>query len=67
MTQVTLEQVRAKGLKALANELGTVGMIRFIQLFDTGRGDYSRDRHKRLAKKSVRQMAEAIKRRRKTG
>lgn len=29
-------------------ELGLVGMIRFMQQFETGYGDYSRDRHQWL-------------------
>ena len=53
MTTMTLEQVRAKGLKALAEELGPVGMARFLQLAETGRGDYSRERHSRIGKRSV--------------
>jgi hypothetical protein len=39
MTRTTMEQIRAKGLKALAEELGPVGMVRFLQLFENGRGD----------------------------
>ncbi len=30
---------------ALARELGIVGMVRFLQQFETGHGDYSKDRH----------------------
>ncbi len=64
MTPATLEEIRAKGLKALAEELGHVGMVRFLQMFETGRGDYSKQRHKLLGKRSVRALAEEIKRRR---
>lgn len=66
MTQATLEQIRAKGLKALADELGPVGMVRFLQQFETGRGDYSRERRHRLAGQSVRTLVAEIKCRRKS-
>jgi hypothetical protein len=42
---LTLEQIRKKGLAALRRELGKAGMIRFLQQFETGTGDYSRERH----------------------
>lgn len=42
---MTLMQIRAVGLAALLRELGPVGMIRFLQQYETGSGDYSRDRH----------------------
>ena len=40
----TLNELRVRGIDALRRELGTVGMIRFIQQFDSGRGDYTEDR-----------------------
>lgn len=43
---MTREQVREMGLKALTQRLGTVGMIRFLQQFDPGQGDYTRERKK---------------------
>ena len=42
---MSLEQIRIAGMEALARELGTVGMVRFLQQFETGHGDYSKDRH----------------------
>jgi hypothetical protein len=41
----TLEQIRLRGLKALSKELGPVGLVRFLQQFETGEGDYTVDRH----------------------
>ena len=41
----TLEEVRTKGLLALRNELGVSGMIRFLQIFSNGSGDYAKERH----------------------
>lgn len=45
---MSLEQIRIAGMEALARELGVVGMVRFLQQFETGHGDYSKDRHKWL-------------------
>ena len=41
----TPEQIRVAGLHALHSALGLVGMIRFLQQYETGYGDYSKDRH----------------------
>ena len=40
----TLEQIRREGLEALRERLGRAGMIRFLQQFETGDGDYAEDR-----------------------
>lgn len=37
----TLDDIRREGLKALRERLGTTGMVRFLQLFDGGSGDYA--------------------------
>jgi hypothetical protein len=42
---LTPEQIRLKGLEALRRELGQTGMIRFLQQFEHGSGDYARERH----------------------
>ncbi len=41
----TLNEIRRDGLAALRRELGRAGMIRFLQQFETGSGDYARERH----------------------
>ena len=41
----TLEQIRTEGLEALRQRLGRADMIRFLQQFETGQGDYSSERH----------------------
>ncbi len=43
-----IEQIREDGINALSQKLGPDGMIRFIQQFDSGRGDYTKDRHTML-------------------
>ncbi len=65
MSKMTLEQVRLAGLEALARDLGSVGMARFLQQFETGQGDYTAERHTWLGKRTVRELAEEIGRQRK--
>jgi hypothetical protein len=62
---MTLEQIRLAGLEALARELGPVGMIRFLQQFNNGKGDYSKERHKWLDKLDVTAAAKDIQEQRK--
>jgi hypothetical protein len=57
----TLEQIRLVGLEALSRELGPVGMIRFLQQFETGHGDYSSDRHQWLDHLSLDDLVDQIK------
>ena len=45
VASMTPEQVRQAGMQALARALGPAGLIRFLQQFERGSGDYSRDRH----------------------
>jgi hypothetical protein len=42
-------QLRQQGIEALVQALGAVGMVRFLQQFDQGSGDYTRDRPSTLA------------------
>lgn len=57
---MTPQQIRVAGLAALARELGLVGMIRFMQQFEIGQGDYSKDRHQWLDQYSVDDIAEMV-------
>lgn len=43
MTQ-TLDEIRRHGLEALRSRLGRAGMIRFLQQYTTGEGDYTQSR-----------------------
>jgi len=64
MTTMTLNEIQQTGLAALSRELGPVGMIRFLQMFETGYGDYSQERSLWLKEQSVEDIAQRIKRRR---
>ena len=55
----TLEEIRRRGLEALRRELGRAGMIRFLQQFETGSGDYARDRHSWVDQSSLNQIRAA--------
>lgn len=57
---MTFDQIKIEGLKALERQLGPYGMIRFLQQFETGRGDYTKERHKWLKETSVETLAEKI-------
>lgn len=58
--------IRKLGLKALAESLGPVGMARFIQQYETGSGDYTKERVKWLKDMDVKTLVKEIKGRRKT-
>ena len=62
---MTLEQIRIAGMAALTRELGVVGMIRFMQQFEIGQGDYSKDRHQWLDGQDVDMIAKRIQEKRK--
>lgn len=55
-----MEQIRSAGLDALARELGTVGMVRFLQQFESGHGDYAVERHDWLGNSTVDALAREI-------
>lgn len=59
-------EIRTVGFEALLRELGPAGAIRFIQQYETGQGDYTRDRKKLLPKKSVREIGEEIMKKRRS-
>jgi hypothetical protein len=57
---MTAEQIRHIGLQALGRDLGPDGMIRFLQQFETGWGDYTEERHQWLQKTNVKDLADKI-------
>ena len=58
---MTLEQIRLAGLRALSRDLGPVGLVRFLQQFETGYGDYTASRHRWLGGHTVRELASELK------
>lgn len=63
---MSLEQIRIAGMEALARELGIVGMVRFLQQFETGHNDYSKDRHKWLDDQDMDAVVKRIQEKRKS-
>jgi hypothetical protein len=51
--QRTLDEVRQEGLQALRERLGRADMLRFLQQFETGSGDYSRQRREWVDKLTI--------------
>lgn len=45
---MTLEQIREQGLAVLRQHLGIVGMVRFLQQTEVGRGNYTEERNQWL-------------------
>jgi hypothetical protein len=57
---MTPDQLRKEGFKALGRHLGPDGMIRFLQQFETGSGDYTKERHHWLKETSVDALGKEI-------
>jgi hypothetical protein len=56
----TLDEIRRHGLEALRRKLGRTGLVRFMQQFTTGEGDYTRLRQEwvdRLSLDELRELA----------
>lgn len=57
---LSLSQIRKLGIEALAKALGPIGMVRFIQQFEVGRGDYTKERTRRLHRMSIQNIVQGI-------
>ena len=58
---MTPNELKKKGIEALTNALGPVGMAKFLQQFDLGSGDYTKDRKKWLGAETIKSITEEIK------
>lgn len=56
----TLHEIRKMGYSALARELGPYGLLRFLQQYEAGSGDYTRDRHLWLGDPTLNEIVEQI-------
>ena len=63
---MTANQIQQIGIEALLGKLGPVGMIRFLHQFESGKGDYSVDRHQWLTVPDVETLVLSIRQARKT-
>ena len=60
IAKMSPDEIRTVGMKALVRDLGPAGLIRFLQQFDTGSGDYSFERHEWLPKSGATELAQRI-------
>lgn len=60
-TYQTEQEIQRQALEALRNSLGVVGLIRFIQQYDKGQGNYTLDRQAWQQSYSVDSLFAAIK------
>ena len=56
-----LSNIRRRGIEALTEKLGSVGMVEFIRQFDSGYGDYTRERREWLDDSDVQSIGKQIK------
>ena len=61
----TTSEIRKEGIRALTKTLGPVDMARFIQSFETGSGDYTKERHEWLPDNPDEVKARLLKRQKK--
>lgn len=54
-------QIRQLGIEALAQALGPVGMVRFLQQFETGSGNYTQSRDELLGDATIEDTLAQIK------
>ena len=57
--------IRKLGIEALSKALGPVGMARFLQQYEIGVGDYTKDRDLWLKGEDIKSVVSEIKRKRK--
>jgi hypothetical protein len=56
----TLDEIRYEGLDALRQRLGRADMIRFLQQFETGDGNYAQQRHAWVDQTTLEQIKQAL-------
>ena len=59
---MSINQIREVGLEVLTKALGPVGMVRFLQQFERGAGDYTKNRDKWLSGITLQKILKEIKR-----
>jgi hypothetical protein len=57
---MTMNEIRRTGIQLLAQNLGAVGMVRFLQQSDLGWGDYTKERDQRLGNPTLDEIADEI-------
>jgi len=57
----TLAEIKAKGWMALVKELGYAGATKFILLYETGEGDYTKERKELFKGITIEEIVREIK------
>jgi len=63
---MTPNEIRRTGIQVLTENLGAVGMVRFLQQSDLGWGDYTKERSQWLGNPTLDEIAAEIKAMRKS-
>lgn len=58
--ELTQEEIRSIGLEVFAREFSPTGLIRFLQIYERGNGDYTQERADILPPLTAAQIAEKI-------
>jgi hypothetical protein len=61
VSKLTQAEIRRLGIEALTQALGPAGMARFMQQFEMGSGDYTRDRDEILGNPTIEEVVAEIK------
>jgi hypothetical protein len=56
-----MNSIRKLGIEALMEKLGPVGMVEFMHQFDSGYGDYTKERHNLLDNLTIEDISREIK------
>ena len=56
-----MNSIRKMGINALTEKLGPIGMIEFMRQFDSGYGDYTKERHVWLDNLTIEDISNEIK------
>ena len=60
-----LGTIRMMGIKALTEKLGPVGMVEIIRQFDSGYGDYTKERQEWLDETDIKTIVKQVEEKRK--
>ncbi|MEO8382359.1 MAG: hypothetical protein ABI779_22045 [Acidobacteriota bacterium] len=62
ITPMSMYEIRMEGWRALTERLGPAGAMRFMMQYDSGYGDYSKERHEIFADLTMDELLEATRR-----
>jgi len=63
---ISLAEIKTKGWDALVKELGYAGATRFILLYESGEGDYAKERKRLFKELTIEEIVREIKKEKKS-